>query len=201
MAKPIIVTKGGVESRFKLEKLDRSKLYGKRQRQTLDPEGNRCERAELTKDGALLIRSGMTAQAYFDESGKWVPNKKLVGLDKDGNPVDSNPSTLGVAQDLEGPVDPTEVLDLALRAVYLLTPEDLDAGLKKALLKGQVFRFTFNYRATYNSEIAYLVANKSGFFALIGSPGISEWCELETAAVDTFSDDDDDDDDLDFEMF
>ncbi len=199
MAKPIIVTQGGAESRFKLEKLDRSKLYGKRQRQTLDPEGNRCERAELTKDGALLIRSGMTAQAYFDEVGKWVPNKELIGLDKDGNPVPSVPSTLGVAQDLEGPVDPTEVLDLALRAVYLLTPEDLDAGLKKALLKGQVFRFTFNYRATYNSEIAYLVGNKSGFFALIGSPGISEWCELETAAVDTFEDDDDDDD-FDFEF-
>ena len=37
------------------------------------------------------------------------------------------------------------------------------------------------------------------YFALIGNPGVSDWCELETVAVDTFEDDDDDD--LDFEMF
>ena len=85
MAKPIIVSFGGVQSNFDHEKLDRAKLYGRRQRQVLDPEGQRCEKAELTRDGTLLVRSGMTAQGYFDEAGTWIPNGKLVGLDADGS--------------------------------------------------------------------------------------------------------------------
>ena len=49
MAKPIVVQWKGVQSSFKLEKLDRQKLYGKRQRQVLDPTGERCEKAELSR--------------------------------------------------------------------------------------------------------------------------------------------------------
>ena len=200
MAKPIIVKTGGATSSFKIRKLDRSKLYGKRQRQTLDPDGRRCERAELTRDGSMLVRSGMTAQGYFDPENFWVPNKQLVGI-KDGKTVKLSPSTLGVAQALVGPVDPTEVFDLNLRSVYMLDPESLDKGLEKQLKQGKVFKFPFNYRSDYNAETAFLVGNKEGYFALIGNPGITEWCELETVAVDTFDADDDDDDDLDFEMF
>jgi hypothetical protein len=199
MAKPIIVKTGGVESSFTISKLDRAKLYGKRQRQTLDPDGFRCERAELTRDGSMLVRSGMTAQAYFDDAQRWVPSKELVGLDRDDNAVALVPSTLGKCQALTGPVDPSEIFDLCLRSVYVLSPEGLDPALERQLKAGEVFRFSFNYRADYNAETAFLVGNQNGYFALIGVPGITEWCELETVAVDTY--DDDDDDDLDFEMF
>jgi hypothetical protein len=199
MAKPIVLNWKGVQSSFALEKLDRSKLYGRRQRQVLDPDDKRCERAELTRDGALLVRSGMTAQAYFDEEGHWVPNRDLVGLDPDGNPVELAPSTLGVEQPLEGPVSPNEVLDLCTRSVYVLSPDGLDPELEKRLLAGEVFRFPFNYRNDYNTETAYLVANGSGFFALVGNPAASEWCELQTVAQETFEDAADDE--LDFEMF
>ncbi|MCA9660531.1 MAG: hypothetical protein KC486_19475 [Myxococcales bacterium] len=200
MAKPIIVNWKGVQSSFKITKLDRAKLYGKRQRQVLDPGGDRCERAELTRDGALLIRTGMTAQGYFDEGGTWVPNGDLVGLDKQGEPVAKVASTLGAEETLHGPVDPTEVLDLSVRSVYILDPDGLDPDLQKRLLGGDVFRFAFNYRADYNAETAFLIGNKSGFFALVGTPAPADWCELETVAQETF-DDDDDDDELDFEMF
>ncbi|MCB9568776.1 MAG: hypothetical protein H6710_16435 [Myxococcales bacterium] len=200
MAKPIIVNWKGVQSSFRLEKLDRAKLYGKRQRQVLDPGGERCERAELTRDGSLLIRSGMTAQGYFDGEGLWVANRDLVGLDEKGEPLPQVGSTLGVEQPLAGPVDPSEVLDLAVRSVYVLTPEGLDPDLQKRLLGGEVFRFPFNYRADYNAETAFLIGNKSGFFALVGQPAPGEWCELETVAAETY-DDAGDDDELDFEMF
>jgi hypothetical protein len=199
MAKPIVLSWNGVQSSFALEKLDRSKLYGKRQRQVLDPDGQRCERAELTRDGAMLVRSGMTAQAYFDADGSWVPNRDLVGLDVEGNPVELAASTLGVEQPLEGPVSPDDVLDLSTRSVYLLSPETLDPELKTRLLAGEVFRFPFNYRADYNTETAYLVGNKSGFFALVGNPAPSEWCELQRVAQESFEDEGDDE--LDFEMF
>ncbi len=201
MAKPIIVTLGGVESRFDHEKLDRAKLYGKRQRQVLDPGGQRCEKAELTRDGTLLVRSGMTAQGYFDEAGTWVPSSKLVGLDAKGQPLPAIGSTLGESQKLSGPVDATEVLDLAVRSVYALSPEGLDPKLEAELKAGKAYKFTFCYRGGYEAETAYLVGNATGLFALVGTPASSEWCELQTVASDALADADDDDDELDFEMF
>ena len=201
MAKPIVVTLGGVESRFDHEKLDRSKLYGRRQRQVLDPNGKRCERAELTRDGTLLIRSGMTAQGYFDEAGTWIPNGKLVGLDADGNPVKQVPSTLGDPQKLVGPVKADELLDLSVRAVYVLAAEQLDPKLEAELKAGKVYKFTFNYRPDYESETAFLVGNASGYFALVGTPAETTWCELATVATVEATDDAGDDDELDFEMF
>ncbi len=200
MAKPIIVSLGGVQSRFDHEKLDRAKLYGRRQRQVLDPGGQRCERAELTRDGTLLVRSGMTAQGYFDEQGTWIPSSKLVGLDADGNPVKEVPSTLGEPQTLSGPVDPTEVLDLAVRSVYVLSPEGLDPKLEAELKAGKVYKFTFCYRGGYAAETAFLVGNGTGFFALVGVPSQTEWIELQTVITET-ADDADDDEELDFEMF
>lgn len=200
MAKPIIVTWGGVQSSFDHEKLDRAKLYGKRQRQILDPSDQRCEKAELSRDGTLLIRSGMTAQGYFDEGGAWVPSSKLVGLGPDGNPLPHIPSTLGECQKLEGPVGPDEVLDLAVRSVYVLSPAGLDPKLEASLKEGKVFKFTFCYRGGYDTEVAYLVGNGGGYFALVGSPSTSEWCELQTTVADDGGADDGDDE-LDFEMF
>ncbi|TNE87131.1 MAG: hypothetical protein EP330_19375 [Deltaproteobacteria bacterium] len=200
MAKPITVTYQGAESSFDHKKLDRSKLYGKRQRMVLDPNGERCERARLTDDGAILVRSGMAAQAYFDPDGNWVPNSELVGLSAAGEPVDSVGSTLGQAQEARE-VSPEEALDLNVRAVYVLTPEAIDAALSAALDEGKLFACDYSYRGGYNLETALIVRNDEGTFALIGSPAESEWLELKQLPVETYDDDEDDDDDLDFEMF
>lgn len=200
VAKSIVVTLGGVESSFGLEKLDRAKLYGRRERRPLDPEGRRCERAELTRDGALLVRAGMTAQGYFDEAGAWIPNRDLVGLDREGKPLPQVPSTLGVAQPLEGPIAPESVLDLAVRTVYVLDPEQLDPALAEQLKGGAAFRFAFNYRADYQAETGILVANDTGFFALVGRVTTPTWASLELPAPASF-DAAEDDDELDFEMF
>ncbi len=201
MAKPIIVDYEGVESSFALTRLDRAKLYGRKQRRLLGPDGKRCVRAELTRDGSLLVRSGMTAQAYFDAEDNWVPSSEMVGLDAAGSPVDKRPSTLGIAQRLEGPVEAGAVLDMSLRTIYMLAPEDLDPLLAGLLSEGKIFKFSFNFRADYSVEEAFLVGNEHGVFALIGNPAESSWCSLESATAPSFSDDEGDDDDLDFEMF
>jgi hypothetical protein len=200
MAKPIVVKYNGAVSSFAHEKLDRTKLYGRRQRQILDPSGQRCERAELTRDGALLIRAGMTKQGYFDGAGAWIPGRALVGLSPAGEPVPQVPATLGVEQELTGPVPPEQLLDLAVRSIYCLTPETVDPALLARLHAGEVFRCPFNYRADYQAETAFLVANKAGLFALVGDPTESPWSELALVAQETF-DDAADDDELDFEMF
>ncbi len=200
MAKAIIVQYKGAESQFGFTKLDRSKLYGKRRRVVMDQQGMPCERAALTRDGTLMIRAGMTGQGYYDESGKPVERKELVGIDEDGNLVERKASTLGVVQELSGPVPPDEVMDLSLLSVYILDPKELDADLEAELGKGHIFRFPFNYYADYHLETGFLLANKEGIFALIGSMTQPVWCEPDTVSED-FEEADMEDDDLDFEMF
>jgi hypothetical protein len=198
VARSIVVSWEGKESSFGYAKLDRGKLYATRKRLPLDPQGNVCKRAELSDDGSMLVVSGMTGQGYFDETGRWIPNKELVGLDRDGNEVPLRPSTLGQAQAL-AEVEPELLLDAAIGGVYMLDAEEVDDDLTKALDDGKIFRFDFNTRADYHMETAYLVANEHGTFVLLGDTMDVPWCVLDQPSV--MIDDDDDDAELDFEMF
>jgi hypothetical protein len=200
MAKLLLLSHEGTVSRFDFSKVAREKLYGRRVRVPLDPDGERCTRAELTDDGWILLRRGMSAQGYFDEDGTYISSRDLVGLSDTGEALERVPSTLGEEQSLVGPVDPSEVLDLKLMAVYALVPHELDAALQTALESGAIFRFPFNYRADFQAETAFLIHNEHGLFALVGQPAPPEWSALEQAAT-TFAADEEDDDDLDFEMF
>ncbi len=199
MAKGIVVIFQGQTSAFGLEKLERAKLYGLRRRIAVDSEGRACSKANLTDDGKVLLRAGMTAQGYFDQEGRQVENSSLGAVDASGAPLPLLPSTLGVPQTLEGPVDPRDLLDLALTGVYRLLPEEVDSALASALAGGRVFRVNFNYRPDYRSELAYVVQNDAGAFALVGIPTHAEWLAPDgPPPADT---DGDDGDEFDFEMF
>lgn len=199
MAREIVVEQAGHTSRFGLAKVDREKLYGKRRRVPLDPAGRPCTRAELTSDGALLIRQGMTAQGYFDDAGFWFSSSDLRGIRADGTEAPFTDSTLGHSQPLTR-VDPRRVLDCRVESVYALEPTEVDAELRAALETGAIFEFPFNYRAGYAPPTAFLVANATGIYALVARPFEPVWCSLEVVAED-FSEDDGLDDELDFEMF
>lgn len=199
MAKPLCVERDGATAAFSLKPVDRAKIYGKRRRVAMDEQGNPCSRASLLVDGSLLLKSGMTGQGYFLPDGQFVKQSELEGLDDDGTPLQKVPSTLGVAQALEGPIDPSEVLDLRVQTIYELQPEDADSSLVKQLTAGHIFRCAFNYRDDYRAETAVLVANDNGFFALVGQPVTFQWSALATV-TDLPAVDLDDDDDLDFEF-
>lgn len=202
MAREIILkSSDGNVSRFGLSKVDRAKLYGRRRRVHLGPDGEPCRRASLTDDGAELLVSGMTAQGYFTVEGQWIPNGELVGLNDEGEALEEAPSTLGVAQDLDGPVDPSELLDLRTQSVYALEASEVDESLIKQLLAGEIFRFRFNYRAGYSSQVAFLVANPSEqVFAIVGDATQPDWQDVK-AIIPLIDETADEDDDLDFEMF
>jgi hypothetical protein len=200
MARSLILLLDGEETSFGFKPIDRSDIYGKRKRVALDRDGQPCSRASLLDDGSLLLKSGMTAQGYFTHDGKAYKLADLQGFDADGNLATKSPSTLGVAQKLEGPLDPTEVLDLRANTIYLLEPEQLGPNLAAKLQDGNVYRFSFNYRDDYRAETGLLLSNENGFFALIGEPVSYEWASLE-AVADLPPADSDSEDELDFEMF
>jgi hypothetical protein len=202
MARQIVVTRNGVVSTFDLSRLRRSQLYRTRKRRILDSVGEATVRAELTDDGEVLIRAGMTNQAYFSEDGRQVSTTELIATTPAGEVLeDKIPSTLGKPTDLIGPVDPERVLDLRTKAVYALSEAEVEHELLAELAGGAVYEFAFNYTAAWEQDAAFLLANKQGVFALVGR--IVEdrpWSELEKIVPEAL-DEDDDDDDLDFDFF
>jgi hypothetical protein len=198
MAKAVVVSFNGAESSFDLAKVERKRLYGERRRIPLDGEGETCVKSSLTTDGLYLLQSGMTAQGYFDESGRWLQKSQIVGIGADGQVLEIQGSTLGVCQPLS-PIDPSMILEHAIDAVYALDPIAVDAGLQSSLDAGDVYRFGFNYSADYHQESAFLVKNTEGIFCLVGVPCTAVWSE--PGKVTVVVDEVEAADDLDFEMF
>lgn len=200
MARNICVALNGIESTFEFKSVDRAALYGKRRRIALDANGQPCGRASILDDGSMILKSGMTGQGYFLSDGSFLKQGELEGFDDKGNPLEKVSSTLGVSQELTGPVDPARVLDMRISSIYALDSDAIDEHLATSLDGGDIYEFRFNYREDYQAETGLLLRNKSGTFALIGLPVTYEWSELnivsELPAID-----EDTDDDLDFEMF
>lgn len=139
----------------------------------------------------------MTAQAYFTQNGRLVSRNEMVGIDDAGNVVDTVPSSLGQAQELEGPVNFEELLDLDVDAVYYLGPISGNEDLAAVIDKQQCFKFQLNYNSSLEKETAYLISNDDGFFALLGKKISIDWiAESEIYVTDVA---DEEDDDLDFE--
>jgi hypothetical protein len=199
MAKPLMVSLGSEVFSFSVSEVERADLYGSRKRLPTDGAGRTCMRAALTQDGSLLIASGMSGQGYFNAAGQFVPRGKLVGLDTQGSLVESQPSTLGVPQALEGPVDPSRVLDLELLSVYLIAPEQDTGSLLDRLKAGEIFACDFNYAASLEVERAYLLSNDHGLFALVGKPVAVGWVEEGTRFAPPVEETEASDE-LDFEM-
>ncbi len=200
MARPIILKYKDETVTFVHKKIDRSRLYGKRKRIAMDPAGKPCTRAEITEDGAILVKKGMAAQAYFDMKDSWLPYSSLTGMDLAGKPLKKCPSTLGAAQVLQGPVSTEQLLYLEVMSVYQLSGK-LPPKLRASLQKGDVFMFVFNYRGDYHNETAFLVSGKEGCFALMGNIVEPQWLELKASGEELFTEEDVESDDLDFEMF
>ena len=198
MAKPIVLEFEGAQSSFDLAKLARARLYGARKRIPLDQNGQACIKAALTTDGLYLLQSGMTAQGYFDEDGRWLQRSQLSGLDVDGNVLELRPSTLGVTQ-IAVAVDPSELLRYTTDAIYLLEAIGVDGVLDARLGAGEVFRFGFNYGSDFHLETAFLIKNADGYFCLVGTPMLPIWSE--PGRVELAASPEETSDDLDFEMF
>ena len=198
MAKPVILTYLSRSSSFQPIKVERAKVYGAKKRIALDASGKECTKAALTADGQHLLKSGCTAQGYFTASGNPVSRSDMVGIDAEGNIVESKPSTLGEPQALNGPVDPTNVLSLAIQSVYYLDPVEVDEGLAKTLQAGGIYQCPFNFSAGLEVETAYVLANAEGYFALVGKPMDTRWIEQGAVFVST-NEEDLGEDELDFE--
>jgi len=199
MARELLFAWRGESVAFEHQRIERRQLYGSKRRVAVDAAGNPCTRASMTLDGTLVMRPGMTAQGWFTDEGEHVESSEVVAVGSDGGPLALHPSTIGVEQVLEGPVKATEVLDLAVEAVLMLTPRSLPDSLRLALDQGQVFRFTYCYRPDPMPSTSFLMANQQGIFAIIGRTTQMPWLTREQAC-DEAAGSAEEDGDVDFDM-
>lgn len=197
MARSIVVRWGDEESAFGFTKVEREKLYGKRERVVVDENGHECDSAWLTPDGAVLVPLGGTAHLWMDERWDAREQTDRVAVDVEGKPIAPNPSTLGVVQTLRE-VDAKRVLDVVTGGVYELAPEKLGDTLAAALKEGRFFELPFAYRDGYERDVAILVANDEGMFALVGEPSGFDYVSREVVPTEDVAGPDDLDGDLDF---
>lgn len=199
MAKAIAVRLGGESSSFSFSRLDREKLYGRKERQVIDGDGRRCSSAWLSSDGAALVPSGGLAMLYVDDAFLTLERSSLKAVDAAGADLPLQPCTLGAEQELVT-VDARQVLDYAIHAVYQLQPETLGAELDAQLKAGKIFRAPFNYRDDYALETMFLLGNEAGLFALVGTPHGFDLIQRDAAPAVASDEQDDLSDDLDFNM-
>lgn len=199
MARSIVVRLGDEESAFGFTKVEREKLYGKKERVVVDETGRECDAAWLTPDGAVLVPMGGTAHLWMDERWDAREQTDRQAVDHEGKALEANPSTLGVVQNLRE-VDARRVLEIVTNGVYQLEPETLGATLEAALKGGKMFEVPFAYRDGYESDSAILLANDEGMFALVGKPSGFELVSRDVVVSEEAAGPDELDGDLDFGM-
>ncbi len=203
MARTIVVNWKGKVSEFGLTRVDRKKLYGRKMKIVVDENEEKTQTAYLTRDGTALLPSGTIGSLYVNDDYDVCSRSDLVAVDENDQAIEKIDSTLGVEQELLGPIDPRRVLDHTAKAVYQLDADALDDTLKTAMEDGDIFETRFNYRAGFEDAPAFLFEGDEGFFAIIGNPAEFTYLEKDRAPIMDDEDDEDpfDDDDLDFGMF
>lgn len=202
MARGIVVRlggEGGEESSFSFTKVEREKLYGKKERVVVDEDGKTCSPAWLTSDGTALVPLGGTAHVWIDERWGAHDQSERRAVDSEGRTLTPAPSTLGIAQEAVE-VAPARLLEHVTHTVYELTPESIGETLRTALARQKIFEAPFVYREGFEPDRVFLVANDEGTFALVGKPTGFAMLERTQLAPAGPEGDDELEGDLDFSM-
>jgi hypothetical protein len=184
MAKPLVFQWQGSHLSFAMNKVDRARLYGFKEAEVLDDQGEPCKLATLAQDGHTIVGSGGTAFGTLTVDGTWIERSQLKPVDPAGTPLTPVPSSFAAPVPLVEKVSAEDYLDCAVRAVYQLQPT-ADVGPLVAELKGGViYRFPYSFRGGLEPDQGFLLTNAEGqVFCAIGKPAKVEFLGLAQAAA------------------
>lgn len=206
MARKLEFTFQGETFSAAIHKVDRTKLYGSIDVETLDTEGKRCELATLANDGRTLIPYGGTALGYVNADGWWVDRADLKSVDLDGNDLPTVESSFSKPTELSLKVSVEDFLDHSIRLCYALEGEGVSEALLKELSEGVIYRIDFSYRGGSEADPAFVLQGGDGTpWLLVGVKNEFTFLGLEQAGAGVSEDDeaedgDGGDDGFDFEM-
>ena len=165
-------------------KVDRGKLYGSRDLETLDRDGHRCTLATLAADGHSLIPVGGTGIAHLDAEGLWLDGEDLKPVAPDGSELPLKPSSFEAPIALDTPVEVDHLLEHSIRLTYaldLLGP--VPPPLASALEAGTIYGFPFSWRGGADTDPAFLLRGEDGtLWMLVGDPNNIREVGLQQAA-------------------
>lgn len=168
-----------------LHKVDRGRLYGSRDLETLDAEGGLCQLATIAADGRTLLPPGGTAIGHLDAEGRWLASEALTAVDPAGTPLPRVASSFEAPIPLQETVSEEVFLEHSMRLLYALDPaEKPDAAFAAALEEGAVFTFPFCWRDGFDTDPAFLLRGADGnLWLLVGDPNEVVAVGLEPDAV------------------
>jgi hypothetical protein len=177
----------GEQLSFTLEKIDRDKLYGYVETETLDTVGKPCERALLVGNGHTLAGKGDTAIAYLSPAGLWRERSKLRAVDVNGAAIIPVKPTFAFPINLDGKETTLDdYLAHSVRLVYQLvsegdaSPADLLAELKE----GTILRFPFSYRGGDLADAGFLLLGADGgMYLCVSTPSAIDYATLDARAA------------------
>ena len=189
-----------------IHKVDRSKIYGAIDIETLDTQGRECDLLTLGPDGKTLIPYGGTAFGYLSPDGEWCDSSSLRPVDAAGDEIERRPSNFDFENVLKDKATTRDLLDHNIRLAYQLQPVggEFPPALLKKLTAGDIYRFPFSYRGGIGSDLGFMIMGADEtVWLLIGTPAKIEMLSLKQAAGGGDADPDESGDGggIDFEMF
>ena len=184
MAKPITFEFDGDSIQFEMHKVDRSRLYGYKELEVLDEEGNRCELTTLADDGRTLIGKGGTGIGYLTADGNWVDKSQLSAVNAEGKPMKPVGSSFAAPVPLKKQCSIEAYLDHNIRLTYLLKPLTVSEKLHAELVGGAIFQFDYSYRGGLVPDTGFVMMNDDKqIFFLVGDSTSVDYKSLQQAAA------------------
>ncbi len=207
MARKLEFIFGNETFTVEINKIDRTKIYGRVATEVFDARDEKCDLATLARDGRTIIPFGGTASGYVNTEGLWIDRNDLVPINRDGDTIEEVPSSFSAPTQIIEEVTIEEFLDHPIRLSYHLDVEALSDSLSKKLKDGTIFKFPFSYRGGIYYDPAFLMADLEGeLWMLIGHTSDIEFVGYEQAAIcaaraqELGDDDSGDRDSFDFDM-
>ena len=183
MAKPLVFQWRDRQISFQMAKVDRARLYGFKESEVLDDQGQRCELATLAQDGHTVVGRGGTALGTLTVDGMWIEKGQLRPVDPAGQTIQAVPSSFAAPVPLVEQVSAEDYLDCAVRALYVMETTDEIGPLAQELAQGTIYRFPYSFRGGLEPDQGFLLANSEGtVFCAIGKPAKVEFLGLAQAA-------------------
>ena len=193
-----------------LTKVDRTKLYGSVDVETVSADGDVCRLLTLAPDGRTLIPSGGTAFGYINPDGEWVDRGDLQPVDAKGKPLEELPSSFDAPTPITEEVSVETFLDHSVRLIYRLDGDDaIPDAMRKKLESGTIFRIPFSYRGGVDPDVGFLLLGERGaLWMLVAEENAVSFVGLDDATLcgrdhvddDTDEDEAEEEDALSFDM-
>ena len=202
MARTLSFSHKGTEFQVPIDKVDRKKVYGWVERKAIDRDGNDCFFGSISGDGLNIFGRESFEMGHVNDNGDWIEKSTLKVVGNDGEDVDRQDASFKKVTELEEIVSVNEYLDHTAKSIYQLEASDELLELVKAA--DGIYKFTFNYTASYQPDPAFLVENEGILFMVVAEDAGFEFiglAEVENTVLVEDEEDEETSDELDFSMF